>query len=305
MSSTHDLPVVALCDPTPASTNAAWRAALVARELGAPLLLLHADRDGVRAQAIGQLLAGLAGRIRDRIGIDVATEVVSDDPLRAATHASREARMLVLGLRRNNALRDWVLGTQAERLIRLSRAPVLVVKRDATAAYRRLLVPIDFGGGGPVAAAMAVALSRAPQLEIFHALDSRADVSLRASGVADAVLEDRRRHALQGARHRLMQLADAVGGAARGAVPGVAFGPPAEMVVARAHAMRADLVVMGKRPRGAIADFLLGSVTQRVLAQARTDVLVVAVQAMLPAGPQQAHRHEPDPLYQRPDFRRP
>jgi nucleotide-binding universal stress UspA family protein len=269
-------PVVALCEPTPASTNAAWRAALVARELGIPLLLLHADADGGRARASAQVLSGLASRIRDRVGIDVVTEVAVGDPLREATRAAREARMLVLGPRRVNALRERVLGTQAERLIRLCRAPVLVVKRDATAAYRRLLVPLDFGNGGAAAVAVAAALSRAPVLEVFHALESRDGLSLRASGVSDAVLHERRRHAMEGARNRLLQLVDAAGEPARGAVPAVAFGPAADMVVARAHAMRADVVVMGKRPRGLLADFLLGSVTQRVLAEVRTDVLVLA-----------------------------
>lgn len=98
------------------------------------------------------------------------------------------------------------------------------------------------------------------------------------------MLEERRRAALHAARQRLRQLADAVGGAARDALPAVAFGPAADVVAARAHATRADLVVLGKRPRGAIAEFLLGSVTRRVLAEVRTDVLVLTgAQARRPA----------------------
>lgn len=177
-------PVVALCDPAPASTNAAWRAALVARELGSPLLLLHAHRDASRARAIGQLLAEHASRIAERTGLDVATEVATGDPLREATRAARDARLVVLGARRNNPLREWVLGTQAERLIRLCRAPVLVVKREANKAYRRLLVPLDLEDDGQAVLSLAAALSRAPMLEVLHALDGREAVSLRASGMS-------------------------------------------------------------------------------------------------------------------------
>ena len=55
------LPVVALCDPTPAATNAAWRAAFIARELGTRLRLLHVAEKADRAESSRQVLAGLAG----------------------------------------------------------------------------------------------------------------------------------------------------------------------------------------------------------------------------------------------------
>ncbi|WP_460890829.1 universal stress protein, partial [Ramlibacter alkalitolerans] len=46
-------------------------------------------------------------------------------------------------------------------------------------------------------------------------------------------------------------------------------------VLARSRAMRADLLVLGKRRRARLADFFLGGVTQRVLAAAQVDVLLV------------------------------
>ena len=47
------------------------------------------------------------------------------------------------------------------------------------------------------------------------------------------------------------------GGAADGTVAAVAFGDAAALVLAREQAMRADLVVIGKRRGWLLADFLL------------------------------------------------
>jgi nucleotide-binding universal stress UspA family protein len=55
-------------------------------------------------------------------------------------------------------------------------------------------------------------------------------------------------------------------------------------VLARERALRAELLVLGKRRRGLLADFFLGGVTQRVLAAAKADVLV------LPAGTERPAR---------------
>jgi len=100
-------------------------------------------------------------------------------------------------------------------------------------------------------------------------------VTMRAADVPEAAMRALRQQRAERSRLRLQDFIDAVGASATPAVPGVAFGEAARVVIARAHAMRADAVVIGKRRRGLLADFLLGSVTQRVLAEVQTDVLVL------------------------------
>ena len=55
----------------------------------------------------------------------------------------------------------------------------------------------------------------------------------------------------------------------------VRTGHVAQEIVACAKAGRFDLIVLGAKGRGAIADVLLGSVVQRVLVMAQTPVLLV------------------------------
>jgi nucleotide-binding universal stress UspA family protein len=53
-------------------------------------------------------------------------------------------------------------------------------------------------------------------------------------------------------------------------------GEPAEELIEAAHAIDADLIVVGKRNHNTLQRLVLGSVSTRVVHQARCDVLVVA-----------------------------
>jgi len=65
-----------------------------------------------------------------------------------------------------------------------------------------------------------------------------------------------------------------------GTVSAIAFGHAADCVLARERSTAAELVVIGKRRRGLLADFIMGSVTQQVLARGQSDVLVMPGHAL-------------------------
>jgi nucleotide-binding universal stress UspA family protein len=264
--------VLAVGDLTAAGTNAAWRAALVARDLGAPLRLLQPPAASPQQEAS---FAQLAAQIRHRVGVAAQVQALVGDFLQAAVQAAREAQLLVIATRRGNPLRALLLGTQAERLIRLCRAPVLVVKRAARASYRRVLVPVDLGEDAPAVIAAAARLSRDPRMEVLHAVAPPRPLGLRVPGMPEAALRLQRSGEAAHARAALDEVIGAAGATERGVRPAVTVGDAAATVLAREQAMRAELVVIGKRTRGLLADFFLGDVTQRVLAASRADVLVL------------------------------
>ena len=60
-----------------------------------------------------------------------------------------------------------------------------------------------------------------------------------------------------------------------GAEVKVAYGPPAETILAEVQNSRADLVVMGRGSRTEPKDFLLGSVSDRVARSVKVPILLV------------------------------
>lgn len=266
--------VLALYDRTRAGLHAAWRAAFVARDLGTHVRLLHAPPGGAGAPAL-QAAAQLAAEIAARVGVDVMAHAFEGDPLQALVQESPHAALLVLGSTRGNPLREWVSGTQAERLIRLSRVPVLVVKRDAAAGYRRILVPVELSADASEALDAANAVAGGSQIELLHVLDPQATERGRLAEVPEAVLRLHRQEGAQAASLALQGFIARAGIGDGRAVAAVSYGEAAAQVASRAVGMRADLVVIRKRGGGLLADFVLGGVTQRVLAATRCDVLVL------------------------------
>jgi nucleotide-binding universal stress UspA family protein len=149
--------IVAIVDFSPKSDNAVARAALLAREHGASLHLLHVvaprrfataslwtpERDDlpVRIERACRALATLAARTATTHGVEASCKVRSGDTLQAILEESRAADLVVVAAKRSNPLRDVVLRTPTERLLRLLQRPMLVVKRAALGSYRGTLVP--------------------------------------------------------------------------------------------------------------------------------------------------------------------
>ena len=266
--------VVSVCALTPAAMNATWRAALVARDLGATLHILHPAADARVLTQTEKLLQDLTDDIRQRTRLHVVVEPVKGSVLQRAVAVSRDAAMVVLPSNRGNPLREWIMGTPAERLIRLCRCPVLVVKRPALVSYRRVLVPVDLERQSSTLIGLASSLSRGSRIELLHALDVSDEKALREMGASEEAVRSFRQHQAQRAFLAAHQLAGAFDARGPGAEAVIEFGDAAEVVLARARESDAQLMVIGKRRRGLLADYFLGGMTQRILADAPADVLV-------------------------------
>jgi nucleotide-binding universal stress UspA family protein len=282
MSTSHE--VLVITDLSPTSTNAVWRAALIAREHGVSLRLLHVGGERRHLAQTHEALEQLRRQVHKRLGIDLNAEVLEGELLPKVINASRSAGLLVIGPRRSNPFREWISGTPAERLIRLCRMPTLVVKKPATPGrnaafgstaepgrYGRVLVSVDLRPEAVDLIKAAMSFSRDPQTQIFHAFG--AGSHRRISAIESAI--NAPATGMQKAQSALNELVRSSGAQEVGAVSAVAFGHPAECVLARERATRAELVVIGKRRRGLLADFILGGVTQQVLAGSQADVLIM------------------------------
>jgi nucleotide-binding universal stress UspA family protein len=281
--------ILVVTDFSSGSDSAVLRAAGLAAEQEARLVLLtvvdpsatgglhpwlpsRVDVETKISRASGHL-DRLAAKVSAGHGVRVDRIVVAGDPLDEVRRHAHECDLVVLGVKRSNPLRDLVFGAPAERLMRLARRCVLVVKKPARAAYRRVVVPVDFTACAEAIVRSAVRSAPQAALHLCHASSTARETRLRAADVPEAVVRTWRDRASAKALERLNSLILAVGH--RRATSCVGHGDPSQLALEMQAAVEADLIAVGKDEQPAIGEFLFSSVARRLVADAPCDVLVI------------------------------
>jgi nucleotide-binding universal stress UspA family protein len=191
--------------------------------------------------------------------------------------------LVVIGTHGRKGVARALLGSVAERIIRLSRAPVLTVRHlqdgplqtegiGSSPLPQRILVPHDFSDGSHHALSFALVLAArlGALVTVLHAYEIPVGFPSPLQVTAD----------LLGAVHASArkELDEVVALARR---PGVVVesllcqGPAWSEIDTAARERRADLIVMGTHGRRGIARALLGSVAEKVVRTATCPVLTV------------------------------
>lgn len=187
-----------------------------------------------------------------------------------------EAGLVVLAARGEGFLRHQLLGTTAERFLRRSARPVLLVRQAPRGAYRRVLVAVDFSPSSSAALRLATQVAPTAQRVLLHACEVPFECKLVNADVSEASILRLRRQAAHEGHEQLQAFADAEGAAGHDLRLVVRCGDPSGVILETAEREGCDLVVVGKRGRGLVEELLLGSVTRHVLADASMDGLVAA-----------------------------
>jgi nucleotide-binding universal stress UspA family protein len=288
------------------SDEALAYARTLAGRLGASLHLVHAFEDPFTSAAFASEMYSTAPislrdalrreterRLAERLPGDQATyfngttEIVTGRPAKTIVEYATTlgADLIVMGTHGRGGMAHLLLGSVAERVVRLATAPVLTLRR-AAGPVTRILVPTDFSETADAALDYAGLLAErfGAAIQLLHVLDD----PLEAEGLsADAYIGEApsiRTALLQDAQSRL---------AHRGVSPDggsaiereVLFGYGATTIAEYAAIRGADLIVMGTHGRTGIAHLLLGSVAERLVRMAPCPVLTVrhpAARAFLP-----------------------
>lgn len=185
-----------------------------------------------------------------------------------------DADLLVLGARGGSPMREWVLGSTTERLLRKTRRPMLVVKQMAHESYRRVLVPVDFSARSLDALRIARAVAPLADLILVHAFEVPFEGKLRYAGVDESALTALRVTAKREAVEKMNALVHAAGLSGAPLRRIVLHGDAPAILLTQEQEQDCDLIVIGKRGLGMLEEMLLGSVTKHILTQSVGDVLV-------------------------------
>jgi nucleotide-binding universal stress UspA family protein len=232
--------------------------------------------DQLRQQAAARIDDSLIelGRTR-RADVRVEFGSLHDVITRVADEGSADLIVLGPGKGPGKSLREKVLGSTADRVIRTSSAPVLVVKTATAEPYRRVAVAVDFSPQSAAAARQARVLAPNAALELIHVagVPLTFEQAMLRVGTSRAEMERYRRTRVAAAREDLSTFSRDVVGSEEAAAK-IVEGEPGPALVRLARSERLDLLALGPHGHGVVLQTLLGSVTQRVLREASCDVLV-------------------------------
>ena len=287
-------PVVVATDLTDASRPALERGRAHAQAIGAPLLGCHVVLDVFRSHPLvpnpeeNALLLGanvvaraaelVTEQVRSVLGIgpdqaEVVVQTGAPDEEIVRLAESRDASLIAVGAKPREGAR-LLLGHVAERVVRYAHGAVLVARPGKTTG--KLLVTTDFSDGSLPALEIASAIvrstgARATLLHVVNPPSSALASALMPLGntwtpPASAAIGELEKLGLEA----LDGLAKQYGFASHEQLEG----DPGDVIVERARALDAEMIVMGSRGRKGLARLVLGSVAEKVIRHSESSVLV-------------------------------
>lgn len=289
--------LLAATDLSEYAMHAIQRGFLLAQASGAQYGVMHVveqDRLTQLGEFIGENLMTLSQKVdqdaRDALaamladpeknrGVSASLFIAHGTALKAiAQHAAdAKASLILIGAHGAGFFERVLIGSTASRLLRKSPIPVLIVKQPPTGPYRRVLVAVDFSPRSASLIAAARQVAPEAELVLLHVFDLPFEGKLRHAGVDEQRIYQYRSQLREQARKKLHQLARAAG------LPDlqtlVIGGDPSADIVQQENELDCDLIVLGKHGFHITEEWLLGSVTKKVLARSQADVLVIPDQA--------------------------
>jgi nucleotide-binding universal stress UspA family protein len=236
----------------------------------------HSERGDVGAHARGALQA-LALEAAARFGILVDVHVGFGAPhIEIAARAQAiDAALVVIGAHRERPVIDMFVGSTAQRLQRLLRAPLLVARSRSLRKYARALVAVDFSPASAEAARVAARLFDGADLHFVHVCNAPFETRLATAGVGNDAIAAYRNQALLRASRELDQFIRRHGLPRRRTSAIVTHGYPPARIRETAGELGATVVALGSRGKSRVEANMLGSVSEQFVGGNGHDVLLV------------------------------
>lgn len=255
-------------DLSPRTDRATGRALLLARQWRAKLAILHVSgADEQAASALGPE----AWRDELPLAADEAELLIragSLPDILAEVAAERGSGLIVTGVARYNDVRDYIVGTAVDHIVRRADVPVLIVRRPADRPYGSIVVGTDFSEGSRQALLTAAELFAQARLLLVHAYPGpgpRTDFQGKSAFL---------RSQAQAEMAAFLAGAKLPSGLTARLDTRISEGNVAAAIERCRAEAGAELVVAGRYGRGGLAEAVLGSSAEAILGTVRADILI-------------------------------
>jgi nucleotide-binding universal stress UspA family protein len=233
-----------------------------------------AEHEAANRSHLDDLLQAVTAR-----GVSAGQRLVDGFPDTGLVEAAEEedVSLVAIGTHGRTGVTRFLLGSVAERVVRLSGRHVLVARGSVPpTGYRRILLATDFSPLAERALDIAIGLVESGGIvDVFHAWHlPLLTGSLVPGRVSDATFEPVRVSLEEGARDKIEELLTPRRMGAVSFEVTVVNDPPARAIAERAEVGH-DLIVMGGHGHRGLRRWILGSVAEATVRHAPCSVLVV------------------------------
>jgi nucleotide-binding universal stress UspA family protein len=214
-------------------------------------------------------------------GVDCETIVRrAEDPYQPIVEeaSQRGVGMIVMGRRGRKGLKRLMMGSQTAKVIGHAACNVLVVPREATTEFKRILTATDGSKYSEKAAAEAIGIAkRSGALLIAVSVVTSEMISpfdIVHSEMQKDLIAGKELKAAEENIKNIKEAAEKEGIRIEGII---LAGKPYEAILETAKEKLVDLIVVGSHGRTGIEKLIMGSVTERVIVLSPCPVLVVKV----------------------------
>ena len=241
--------------------------------------MLPGDAATLEAQLLAQAeskLHALATNLAAHHGCRTDTVLAQGSALAALVELTetRQTDLLVMGVRGAHFMRELLLGSTTERVLRKSRRPLLAVKQRPHSPYRRILAPVDFSAHAAAAVTAAHAWLPDADIVLLHAFEVELESTFQLAGMSDDQIHAFRIQARNAAQEAMNAFIDSLQVPAHRITREFVHGPATLRILEHEQAMDADLIVMGKHGQSVMEELLLGSISKHVLTHSSSDVFI-------------------------------
>lgn len=288
--------IVVATDMSPLASRAEARAALLAHELGSESVDLIHVIDNLAIETLRHLtqtpqeterrlmelsskqLTEIEHRLSEKYGIPVTTTTlnVGRPYMEIVRYAEFvDAGLVVLGAHSGGLVRELFVGSTVDRVLRKLTRPVLIVKREPQAPYRKILIPVDFSEFSWQATQFVMNIAPHAHIIVLHAFEVPFKAKLESDGVDDKLIQIYETEVQAQKKKEMQQFISELG--ATGPLSSILESGPASAVIRKnMEVLDPDLIVIGKHGQSKQDEALLGGVTTRVIQDVGCDILVVS-----------------------------
>jgi len=274
------------------------RASLLAYRPGARVVLAHVFAGLIPSTKAADYAAAVTTRLRasasdlskalarrGRADVEVESRMARGSPPGELGRLATElgAELIVLGRRGRRGLRDLLLGSTAQRIVRGSRSTVLVVGPGPRRPYRLGILGFDMSRHSVRAAELLLrALPDGTGAVVVHAeRDPYADVPSAFRRRKDRSQAIDSAEAIRATTAAIAQMLPATIPHGKWRIE-VHLGDPRQTILAAARREKADLIAVGSLGRTGLHRLAVGSVAEGVLVHAAADVLIAPARPLPP-----------------------